>query len=363
MNREKDTADNHGILRRFAISLAVVFAAGLILAGAAVIAVDPFFHYHAPIKGFPYVVDDQVDMNPGLARHMDYDSVLLGSSMTVAFDTDRFMQDMGLKTQKLSYNGAYPKDQANILDIIFDAKSRKGSTPLKRVFLCIDELNYSADTEMTKFPVTDYLYDENPFNDVKYIWNKDVILDYVIKPVIDRTDASEWNRIYKPWWQPQHYNLANVRLYYEPAPEAPDKTPVEEYIKGIDANLDKNILPYIEQHPDVTFTIFYPPYSILYWYDAKRRDQTEKIVAKYRHMTSRLLEYDNVEVYFFQNDEDVITDFNNYADHTHFSPEICDYMTDCMSRGDRRVTKDNLEEELGKLFILAEEYDYESIDL
>ncbi len=345
--------------KRFITALGITAAVGLIAAGVAVVTVDPFFHYHAPIDAFPYVVDDQVDMNPGLAAHMDYDSVLLGSSMTVAFDTDWFAEDMGLKTQKLSYNGAYPKDQAIIMDKIFKAKGDS----VKQVFLGIDELNYSSDTEQTKFPPTEYIYDDSILDDVEYIWNKTVILDYVIKPLMDRSDASEWNMIYKPWWQPMHYNLANVRLYYEPAPEVPDTTPVEDYIEGIEANLDANILPYIEAHPNTRYTIFYPPYSILYWYDAKRQDQIDSIIAKYDYMTRRLLEYDNVEVYFFQNDEKIVCNFDNYADHTHYSPEVCHYMTDCMARGDRRVTLDDLEEELKKLRDMAYDYDYDSIDL
>ena len=345
--------------KKFIISGVLTVLAGLMLIGTSVIAVDPFFHYHAPLKDFPYIVDDQVDMNPGLAAHMDYDSVLLGSSMTVAFNTDRFYDDMGLKTQKLSYNGAYPKDQAIILDKIFKAKGDN----VKEVFLGIDELNYSGDINRTKFTPTDYLYDDNPFNDVKYIFNKTVFLDYVIRPLFDRSDASEWNMIYKPWWQPMHYNLANVRLYYTPAQEKTDETPTEEYIKGIEANLNANIIPYIEEHPNTRYTIFYPPYSILYWYDAKRQGQIDKIIAKYEYMTERLLEYDNVEVYFFQNDEDIICNFDNYADHTHYSPEVCAYMVDCMSKGKRKVTKDNLQAELETLRKLAYDYDYDSIDL
>lgn len=350
-----DTGDIKKFIMGFLLTVCVLLAG----VTACVVIVDPFFHYHAPLKGFPYVVDDQVDMNPGLAAHMDYDSVLLGSSMTVAFDTDWFMEDMGLKTQKLSYNGAYPKDQSIILNKVFRYKGNG----VKRVFLGIDELNYSGDTGQTKFPVTDYLYDDNVLNDVKYVWNKTVLLDYVIKPVIDRENASDWSNIYKPWWQPMHYNLANVRLYYTPAEEIVDETAAEEYIAGIEANLSTNILPYIEAHPDTEYTIFYPPYSILYWYDAYRRDQIDKIIAKYDYMTRRFLEYDNVEVYFFQNDEPVITDFNNYADYTHYSPEVCHYMVDCMAKGYRRVTIDNLDNELKALRTLAYEYDYDSIDL
>ena len=345
--------------KKFGIVLASVALVGLLSCMAIIIYVDPFFHYHAPIKGFPYVVDDQVDMNPGLARHMDYDSVLLGSSMTVSFDTSWFMDEMGLKTQKLSYNGAYPKDQANIMDIIFDTHK----ADLKQVFLGIDELNYSCDVEQTKYPVTDYLYDKKILNDVSYVLNKDVLLDYVLRPMVDTKDRSDWNNIYKMWWQPMHYNLANVRLYYTPAPEIADTTPVDAYIEGIEKNLSANIIPYIEAHPDTKFTIFYPPYSILYWYDAKREQKIDTIVEKYRYMTERLLEYDNVEVYFFQNREDIITDFNNYADYTHYSPEVCHYLVQCMSDEKYKVTMDNLEEELNVLSRLAYEYDYDSIDL
>lgn len=345
--------------KRFLVILLTVAALLLCICAGLIAYVDPFFHYHKPINGFPYVVDDQVDMNPGLARHMDYDSVLLGSSMTVSFNTSWFMDEMGLRTQKLSYNGAYPKDQANIMDIIFDTK---GDT-VKHVFLGIDELNYSCDVMQTKYPITDYLYDKNPVNDVKYFFNKDVLLDYVIRPVLDRKDASDWDTIYKMWWQPMHYNLANVRLYYTPAEEVIDTTKASEYIEGIGKNLDTNILPYIEAHPDTKFTIFYPPYSILYWYDAKRQGKIDTIVEKYDYMTRRLLEYDNVEVYFFQNDESIICDFNNYADYTHYSPEVCHFIVSSIAKKDHRVTLDNLNEELDILSDLAHNYDYDSIDL
>lgn len=65
------------------------------LAAAAVLLVvyvDPFFQYHKPLEHFPYVVDHQVNQNPGMAKHMEYDSVILGSSMTVNFNTGWFQE-------------------------------------------------------------------------------------------------------------------------------------------------------------------------------------------------------------------------------------------------------------------------------
>lgn len=345
-------------MKRFFLTLTVIATVGLVGFASIIAYVDPFFHYHKPIEGFPYVVDDQVDMNPGLARNMDYDGVLLGSSMTVNFTASSFERDMGLKLQKLSYNGAYPRDQYNIMEQVFEYHPS-----VKRVFLGIDELNYSADVNETKYPVTDYLYDNNPVNDVKYLLNKDVMLDYVLKPLVDRSDATDWDMIYPMWWKPEHYNLANVRLYYTPADKIKDTTPLEEYIAGIEKNLDTNIIPFIEEHPDTEFTIFYPPYSILYWYDAKRTEDVDIIVGKLRFITERLLAFDNVEVYLFSGDEEIITNFDNYADYTHYSTAVCDYMVNCFATGEHRIDYSNYESELEALRELALNYPYEDIDL
>ena len=54
-------------------------------------------------------------------RLLQYDSVILGSSMTVNFNTNWFREEMGLHTIKLNYSGAYPKDQSNIMEVIFES--------------------------------------------------------------------------------------------------------------------------------------------------------------------------------------------------------------------------------------------------
>ena len=340
-------------LKTFFITIIVCL---LIWAGI-VIYIDPFFHYHRPLENFPYIVDDQVDMNPGLARHLDYDSVILGSSMVVNFNTDLFADKLGLKTAKLPYNGAYPKDQSNILSIIFDAKKDS----LKQVFIGVDELNYSGGIDETKFPITDYLYDKNPLNDVKYLFNKDVMLDYCIKPMFDRSDSTDWNMIYPFWWQDEHYQKALVLMYYEEAQPVKNGASCEEYIEAIARNLDTNILPYIKAHPETEFTIFYPPYSILYWNDVCNKGELDTVMEKYRYMSRRFLEYDNVKLYFFQNREDIICDLNNYADYTHYSPKVCEYMVQCFADNNCRVDESNLDEEIEKLYDLTSDYDYDAI--
>ena len=170
--------------------------------------VDPFFQYHKPLEDFPYQVDNQVNQNPGMAKHMDYDSVILGSSMTVNFNTHWFEELMGLETLKLSYSGAFPKDQANIMDIIF-ADARE----VDAVFLGIDVITYSGGVEETKYPIPEYLYDDTVWNDIPYLLNKDVLLQYIMRPLAD-PDKTDLSTVYASWWTEDYYNKQWVMHNY-----------------------------------------------------------------------------------------------------------------------------------------------------
>ena len=336
-----------------------IFLAGLAGCMALVIWVDPFFQYHKPLVWFPYLVDNQVNQNPGLAKHMDYDGILIGSSMTASFNTDWFEELMGMKTQKLSYNGSYPKDLSNIMQLVFDAKGDQ----VKAVYMAVDQSTFSADSEETKFPVTDYLYDDNVFNDVPYLLNKDVLLDYILRPLADRKDASDWAELYKPWWTDEYYNKANVLMYYEAAEEKQEEEALAaDYFKdAVEENLQKNILPYIEAHPETEFYIFYPPYSILFWNDVTREKELEAVIGRLEYMTERLLNYENVHVFNFLGKEDIICNLNNYADYMHYHKNVCRYITECFATGENELHPENYGQAFDEIRTLAMSYDYPAI--
>lgn len=336
-----------------------IFLAGFAGCMALVIWVDPFFQYHKPLTWFPYLVDNQVNQNPGLAKHMDYDGILIGSSMTASFNTDWFEELMGMKTQKLSYNGSYPKDLSNIMQLVFDAKGDQ----VKAVYMAVDQSTFSADPEETKFPVTDYLYDDNVFNDVPYLLNKDVLLDYILRPLADRKDASDWAELYKPWWTDEYYNKANVLMYYEAAEEKQEEEALAaDYFKdAVEENLQKNILPYIEAHPETEFYIFYPPYSILFWNDVTREKELEAVIGRLEYMTERLLNYENVHVFNFLGKEDIICNLNNYADYMHYHKNVCRYITECFATGENELHPENYGQAFDEIRTLAMSYNYPAI--
>lgn len=334
-----------------------IAATGFLAMIALVIYVDPFFQYHKPLADFPYLVDNQLSQNPGMAKNFDYDSVMLGSSMTVNFNTDWFDELYGEKTVKLSYNGAYPKNQANIMEIIF-----KSHPNLKKVYLGIDIPAYSSDVDTTKYPIPEYLYDDNVLNDVSYVLNKDVLLNYIFRPLADAKDKTDFGTMYALWWTDEYFNKQYVLQYYE-APDVVDtEVPADAWISSLEDNLAMNICPYIEKYPDTEFVVFYPPYSILYWYGVNRENKLEATLSEYAYTANRLLAYDNVRLYNFQDQEEIITDLDhNYADYDHYHRDINRYMTECFGGDTCEITRDTVADTVERMRKIATSYDYDAI--
>ncbi len=342
--------------KKWVISTISVILILFALAGALVVFVDPFFQYHAPLENFPYLVDNQLSQNPGMAKHMEYDSVILGSSMTVNFNTHWFEELLGVSALKLNYSGAYPKDQANIMDIIFDS-----GHDVRAVFLGIDVTTYTGGVEETKYPIPAYLYDDNYLNDVQYLWNKDVVLNYILRPLAD-PDKTDLATVYQSWWTDEYYNIQWVMHNYVPAEPVAEEAAPEAYIENTDRNLRTNLCPYIEQNADTTFYIFFPPYSILYWNDVIQENHLEATMAEYAHIAETLLSYDNVRIFYFPNQEEIVTDLNNYADYTHYHRDINRYMTECFADGACEITSvEAMTQALRETRDMIDRFDFETL--
>ncbi len=343
-------------LKKWFLTMLAVFVCILFIVAALVIYVDPFFQYHKPLADFPYLVDNQLSQNPGMAKNMSYDSVILGSSMTVNFNTNWFEELMGLDTVKLNYSGAYPKDQANIMERIFSSDNQ-----VKAVFLGVDVMTYTGGVDETKYPIPEYLYDDCMWNDAEYLWNKDVLLNYILRPLAD-PEKTDLATVYQSWWTDEYYNIQWVMHNYEPPAKVEEETPADAYKEGVRANLEMNIIPFIEQNPDTTFYLFFPPYSILYWNDVIQENHLEATLEEYLFIVQETIGYDNVRVFFFPNQEWIVTDLNNYADYTHYHRDINRYMTECFADGTCEIkNRSQMEEALGEVRAMIDRFDFEGL--
>lgn len=322
----------------------------LILEAAVVVVIDPFFHYHKPLADFPYIIDNQQSQNPGIARFFDYDSVLLGSSMVSNFDTSKF-KDSG-RVQKISYNAATAKDISNSLEMVFEAKEH-----IEKVYICVDILNWIGDAEITGYVLPEYLYDKNPFNDVEYLFNLDVLTKYCIKPIFTPEDKTDIDRVYHLEFVEELYNAEFAMSHYEPG-EVTDDTSEDKYIANLQANLEKNIIPYIETNQQTEFIFFFPPYSIVHWYDLAQTFNLNATLKSMEYLYETLSEYANVSIYDFSLLEG-FEDMNNYVDTKHFHERLCDKIVEEFDE-DSFGLVDNYQIKALEEYIYS--YDYEAFD-
>ncbi len=111
----------------------------------------------------------------------------------------------------------------------------------------------------------------------------------------------------------------------------------------------------IGAHPETEFYVFIPPYSMLWWDNIYREGDMEAYLYNMEQAMGALLSFENVKLFYFQNDREIITNLENYMDIIHFSPEINRYICECLINGNNQVSKDNYREIIGEMRELSYE--------
>lgn len=159
--------------KKFVCVFSGITIMGLFLLSLFVFLIDPFFHYHMPWFNLQPYAYDEIYQNPGLAAYDTYDAIIIGSSMSENFSAKWFNEAFGVNTLKLTYSGS----TAENLRIAVEMAEESREEQIKYVFANIDLFILYQDYSATRHPLPEYLYDNNVFNDVKYLLNKDVLFD------------------------------------------------------------------------------------------------------------------------------------------------------------------------------------------
>ena len=85
--------------------------------------IDPYFHFHGPVKGISYRLYSERYMNSGIARHFDYDALITGSSMNQNFKTTQMDSLFGTKAIKIPFSGAGFEEIKDNIEIALNSKN------------------------------------------------------------------------------------------------------------------------------------------------------------------------------------------------------------------------------------------------
>lgn len=338
--------------KRNLIKLILVIFAELFAIAFIVWFFDPFYQNHAPFLGMEAVLNDRDNQMPGTVRNFSYDSVLVGSSVAENFDSDFLDDTYGCSTVKLI------RASGSLADLLYYLDMAQEKQSLQNVFWCLDlfALDSSSEVTLYKEDTPRYLHTKAVYDDLPYLFNKEILLEKIPAMLAMADQGINVGGNAYNWARNKEFSTGRAMLAY-------DRSGVEcgqEFEQTISAELKqktseniKLLTAQIEAHPQITYRFMLPPYSMLWWDCAYVNGQLEERLYILEETLPVLLTYENVEVYFFQSDEEIVCNLDNYMDMIHYSPEVSQSMLEKMAAGENRVTSGSCRETLDVMRELA----------
>lgn len=355
--------------KKWCISFLLTYGIVIFAIAAFVAIVDPYFHYHKPIEGFSYLEDKGDYINDGISKNFTYNAMITGTSMTMGFDVKEADRIFGKDFVKVYFLGeGFKRINDNLISAI------QHNPDLKFVIRGVDTLWFvTEENELGRDEYPEYLYDDQIWNDVYYLLNGDVLFDDAI-PVIVRTikEGMQTQTVLQDENIQPETNAENESadhdetIKYDRPPKDIKVVEAEEtaeFFDILDRNLEKNVISTIRENPDITFYIFFPPYSICWW-DSLNQSGTEVLKRRIdmeQYAIEKLLEYENVHLFSFFNNFELICDFNNYGDEIHYSDQVSSQILTWMAEGEYELTEDNYLDYIDEITEFYCNYDYDAI--
>ena len=338
----------------------------LILCVLLVYKVDPYFHYHAPFtESWFYRLDNERSQNDGIVRHFEYDAMITGTSMAENFKTSETDYLFQCNSIKVASRGGSLRETDGYI-----SKGLESNPDCRMVIRCLD-LPYFLDPpdrmreDLGSYPT--WLYDSNPWNDVNYVLNGDVVLGKVLA-MMEETRYEDF--------QPGLESFDNFGRWHDAAeygfraifpggmtvnPAAEQEMLSEEEKALIRDNVARNVTSTTDAYPNVTFYYFISPYSIAQWNTWNNEGKLCKMLEVEKYVTELILPHENVHLYSFHGRTDIVTNLNHYKDETHYAAWINSLILRWLHDGTCQLTEDNYEAILLAEYNFFTTFDYTSI--
>ncbi len=349
--------------RRFVHYFIFLSAIPFILLFAFNYIVDPLQFYRPASFYEPYYSMQQRYQNPGLARNFTYNTIIIGTSMSENFVPSHVENTLGQETVKLTMSAATAREQKLMASLAISTGKAK------HVFweVNFDSINVPADRVQEQFGDFPYhLYDNNPFSDINYILSRDTTdlsLDIIRAlrgkmelPKRDPDRLNNWNNLFT-------YGRAEVVKSWEERDKSVFSMDPEAYAQMAKDNIDHNFTAVVSRHPDVEFSFYFPPFSVL-----KHRSYYDRNLVLFEHnlqmkryFVETLGRFPNVRIFDFQYLSHITFNLDLYKDLSHYKEEVNEYMVEAFKKGDYLVTQNTVDENLSILRGQVENLDVETL--
>ena len=314
--------------KRWAIFTLTAAILLLSLCALTVYLVDPFEHYRE--SAILPLYDQESYNNPGIAKNYDYNAVILGTSMVEMSHPSVIDECFGVSSVKLPMRGSHTAQMGWQLAHVLDTHE------LSLAILAVDAYSLMGPPDDME-EIYDYLWNDSALDDVGYLLNLDVLLVRVPRMLrnLGKSTATKRDDMYQ--WTDVTFSAQSVFDSFSFQPQR-EMTDPDYRLERSTENIRRHIETYVAAHPETTFKIYMPPYSVAYWYVMTRGGLSEQQYRSRARVCELLLDYPNVEIYDYSSRLEWITALDNYFDYSHHSGAISDAIMRAMAAGENRVT-------------------------
>jgi hypothetical protein len=345
------TALSHGHLQasRYLTLVGWVFGGSIALIGLLNWRVDPLQFYRKSAYAAELVNPARYKY-PGMARNYAYDTVVIGTSVSLGFQPREMRERLGWDALNLAMDGATAYEQG----LLFDVVARTG-----RARQVVWDLNYAFirgrtdRVSETGGPFPFYLYDNNPLSKLsQYLLNVDVTKKSVRALVRQIRAGGKKIEFPAPEDLMKRYETRGTgrdkvlsgwkRTLSNGWP--PAKVPGELSAKCAIANFQANILPSIRNNPGVTFHLYFPPYSYVYYallLGAAPAGFEDMFVWR-KTVFEGVRDLKNVRLHDFEGVPEIFLELDHYYDPIHYVPKIYGQMSEAFGSGQYLASEDRL---------------------
>lgn len=327
--------------------------------------IDPYFHYHAPLEFYQYPIYNAWYQNDGIARNFAYDAVITGTSMTENFKTSELDELFGTTSVKIPYSGA------SYLQINTLLEQALRHTPNVKMVLRGLDMNRIGD-EVTAIrsdvPFPEYLYNDNPFDDVNYILNKSIFTGATLY-TINYTKTGNMTTSFDTYanWMSDEFTFGRKSFdqFYDSFTTMGNVVNDQSY-SGVEyemmqSNINQNVISLARDYPDTVFYYFITPYSIVHFGQLKSVGTLKKQIDFQRAATELILENDNIKLFSFLDEYELITNLDNYKDPSHYGEWVNTMILNWMNNDEHLLTKTTYSAYYDEIFEFYNNFDYASI--
>jgi len=323
--------------------------------GAALLtyAVDPLQLFRPSPRAF--YSDDTRVQNAGLIRSQSFDSVFMGTSLAIHFRQSDIDRALGVHSLKLAMTGSNSRQQSFVLEQAI-ARGAKRVIWAMDDFIFVDAADIEADPYLsvdlyrrTAKGIASYLFSaamakESLFALLRSIPPLQAPLTRAAPYLPVKFALEDVDDIYA---LPRNFDIArDYNAAKALAAFAYITSPVRSRFLGegygyeaMVRHFEQDAVGLIARHPEVTFEIYFPPYSILQFVAMRDASpETLKIVTGLTAVIAqRLTQLPNVRLHDFRGIKQVTHDLNNYGDVIHHSPGVDAMVLRWLASGEYRV--------------------------